>query len=140
MPVPQHHTGQGLHLDIAQAVALNLRKIADLGLRKADVFNFARREPSNRSFDVCLRQSEAGRVPAVKLAAVVAHGGVAALLNVFEDALHRGAHLRIVVGPALGVFAAFEISNHGNSTWFDLAQRFFCIRMQCKTKKGFGYW
>ena len=40
--MPQHHTGQGLHLDIAQAVALNLRKIADLGLRKPDVFNFAR--------------------------------------------------------------------------------------------------
>ena len=40
--MPQHHAGQGFHLDIAQAVALNLRKIADLGLRKTDVFNFAR--------------------------------------------------------------------------------------------------
>ena len=42
MPMPQHHAGQGFHLDIAHAVALNLRKIADLGLRKPDVFNFAR--------------------------------------------------------------------------------------------------
>ena len=40
MPVPQDHAGQSFHLDIAHAVALDLRKIADLRLREPDVFNF----------------------------------------------------------------------------------------------------
>jgi hypothetical protein len=44
------------------------------------------------------------------------------LLDVLQDAGHRGAHLGIVISPTLGVFAAFEVTNHDNNTPIDLVE------------------
>jgi hypothetical protein len=74
---PSTDAGQGLDLDVLQAVALDLREAAHLLLGEADVLDLAGRQPLHGRLDLGLGQPEVGRVPLVELAGVLAHRGVA---------------------------------------------------------------
>ena len=110
--VPQHHTGQGLHLDIEHAGALHLRKVANLFLREVDVFGFARAELLHGGFNVGAAEAKVGRVPLVKLARISTHRVVALLLHVLQNGLDSGAHVGVGLGQGGGIFAAFEVTDH----------------------------
>ena len=63
--------------------------------------------------NIGLAETKIRRVPAVKLAAELAHRFVPALLYVFENAFYGGAYFHVDIGFGLGSFALFEVANHG---------------------------
>jgi hypothetical protein len=109
--VPEHHPGQGLDLDVLQAVALDLGKAANLLLGEADVLDLAGRQPLHGRLDLCLGQPEVGRVPLVELAGVLAYCGVAALFDPGQDAFDGLSDLDIGLREGRGILAAFEVSD-----------------------------
>ena len=111
--MPQHHAGHGLHLHVVHALALDLCKMANLLLRKLNVFNFPCRQAFHRFFNLALRQTKVGRIPIVKFLAVGAHRFVTTRLYVFQNAFHCAAHRSVGIGFGLGIFALFEVADHG---------------------------
>ncbi|MNS78487.1 hypothetical protein D3C72_1121040 [compost metagenome] len=111
--VAQHHAGIRFHFHVAHGITLDLGKVAHLGLGERNVLDFPRRQLLAGGFDFRARQAEVGRVPVVELAAVVAHGVVAACLDVADDGFDGGAYLGVIVGFYGGGTAALQIANHG---------------------------
>ena len=110
--VAEHHAGIGFNLDVLHRVALDLREVAHLLLRERDVLDLAWRQALAGLLDVGDGQAEVGWVPLVELAAELAHRVVAAQFDCLDDVLDGRAHLGVIVGAHLNVFAAFEVIDH----------------------------
>jgi hypothetical protein len=96
------------------AVALDLREVADLRLRKADVLQRLRGQAGDAGVDLGLAEAQALRRPLVEPGAVLAHRRVATALDVGEDAFDGGAHLGVEVGLGGGRLAGLDdLHGHG---------------------------
>ena len=108
----EDHAGKRLHFHVAQRVALDLREIADLLLREFDVFDDLLGKLAHAVLDFALAQAEVFRRPVVEFPRQVAHGCVAALLDVGEDVLDGLAYLGDVRSVLLGGNAGFQKDCH----------------------------
>ena len=113
MLVAEHDPGHRLDLDVEHRVALVLREAAHLLLGEADVGELAGGDAAHRPLDVLLGHPEGLGLPAVELRRELAHGGVAACLDVAEDALDDAAHLGVVVATLGLGLARLEDLGHG---------------------------
>ena len=111
--VAQHHAGQGFHFNIAQSRLLMFGEIAHLGLRKADIFQIARRELIKTSLDFALTQAEILPVPFVEADGEFAHRGITTRLDIGQDALNRGAHLGVIFRHRIRIPAPLQETRHG---------------------------
>ena len=91
----EKHAGQGLDLDILQRGALDLGKIADLGLREFDVGDRLRRNFGDQRPDLVIRQPKARRRPFVEPFREFAHRAIAARPHIGDDRFDRAADLGI---------------------------------------------
>ncbi len=66
MSVAEHHTRQGLGLDIAHGFALRCREAANLRLREVDVLDLARRKLPDGSLDLRVCELEFGGLPLIE--------------------------------------------------------------------------
>ena len=104
--------GQGLDLDVGHRGLLRLGEAAHLRLGEADIVEVALGDFRDGLFDLLLGQAEGGRLIAIELRGKLADRGVAARLDVLQDALDRGAHLRVVLGArGLGP-GGLEMADH----------------------------
>ena len=110
--VAEHDARQRLDLDVAHRRLLVLGEIAHLGLGEFDVVEVALCELRQAALDLSIGEAEILAVPGIELDGKLADRGVAALLDVGQDGLDRGANLRIVFRAQLGRTAALEIFCH----------------------------
>jgi hypothetical protein len=108
----QHHTRQGLDLEILETVALRQGKVTDLGLREFDVLDGGGRNAAHAIGDLIRRQPELRRRPAVEFRRELAHRCAAARGDVAQDRLYRIADLLGVFGFRCGAQAGFYAANH----------------------------
>ena len=108
----EHHARQCLDLEVPQRRALRQRKAADLRLRELDVGLDAGGQLAHAGIDLGRAQPERGRAPAVELLRVLAHGGVATRGDVGDDALHRAAHLGLLLGLLRRRLAGLQVADH----------------------------
>ena len=110
--VAEHHAGQGFHLNIAQSRFLMFGEIAHLGLRKADIFQVARRELIKAGLDFAFTQAEILPVPFVEADGKLPHCGIAARLDIGQNALNRRAHLGVIFRHRIRIPAPLEETRH----------------------------
>ena len=112
----EHDAGQRLDLDVPHRRALVLGEVAHLRLRELDVVDVARRELGQAAADLGVGEAVVVAVPAVELDRQLAHGLVAAGLDVGEHRLDRGADLGVVLGDCARVAPALEPACHSSSS------------------------
>ena len=145
VPVAENDARIGFHLHVLHRIALDLGKVAHLLLGKGNVLDLAGREALAGGFDLGAAEAEIPWIPVVELAAVLAHGFVAAGFYVLDDAFDSGTHLGVVICSNLHFLAAFEISDHQASyQWVSRGFAYVCralsvacIRMQIGVFAGF---
>src|SRR5579884_993289 len=114
--VSEHHSRQGLDLDILQRGALDLGEVADLRLGEADVVERLRRDPGDEVADLRLRQAEARRRPLVEALAELAHRRVAARAHIGDDRFDRGAGFGVGLVLGAGERGGLDVARHGGSS------------------------
>ncbi len=117
----EHHARQRLDLEVLHRVALLLREIPHLRLRKLDVVEIALRHLRDRLVDLGRREAEVLRLPLVELLRVIADRRVLARLDLGEDRLDGLTHLGVGGLDRARIHAAFQIAGHVSSLVFDPA-------------------
>jgi hypothetical protein len=110
---PRITPGSVSTLEIAQSLALLLREVAHLRLRELDVVEVALGHLPDGALDLLCPQLERGRRPLVELLRQLAHGSVAARLDLGQDLLDRLPHGGVGGLDGARVHAALEITSHG---------------------------
>jgi hypothetical protein len=116
----EHYAGQGFHLNIAERRLLMFGEIAHLGLRKADIFQVARRELIQAGLDFALTQAEILPVPFVEADGKLPHRSITARLDIGQDVFDRGAHLGVIFRHRIRIPAPLQKTRH------DLSLSGFC--------------
>ncbi len=104
---------QRLDLDIEHRVALRLGKVAHLCLREPDVLQIARADLGDQRLDLVVAQAITVGAVVVEFLRHLAHGRIAARLDVLQRRLDGGAHGCVVLG-ALGFGLALFQMGHGH--------------------------
>jgi hypothetical protein len=110
--VAENHAGQCLHLDIAQRVALDLGEIANLSLGEADVIEIARGHLPHAGLHLIVAETEFTRIPLIEFARILAHGVIAALLDIRQQILDDLPHLCRVLRILLRADALLDVPDH----------------------------
>ncbi len=108
----EDHARQGFYLDVLQGVFLDLREVAHLGLRKADVVDHLLAQFRITGVDIRCRQAKVFRLPVVEATGVLAHGRIAAQLDVLQYVFDNLAHFGVVVVGLRFADAFFQIPDH----------------------------
>ncbi len=134
--VAKRDAGEGLDGELLHGVLLGLGEVAHLGLSEGDVGKVLGGELADAGIDLGLAEAEIGAVPAVELAAQVADGVVAALLDITKNALDRRTNLSIGLGALFDRLALLkpmrQFLPHAKKP---TRGTLLCIRMQgCKVR------
>lgn len=108
----EHHTRQCLDLDIAQRGALDLGEMADLSLGEFDVLDGLRRDLGDEIADRGIAEAEARRRPFVETLRQFAYRPIAALGDIGDDRLDRGADLGVGFFLLAGQRRPLDVSGH----------------------------
>ena len=108
----EDNAGQRLHLDIADAFALDAGEIAHLGLGKLDIGKILAAQGSDAGVDFILCEAIAFAIPAIEFDRKFAHGGVAAFFDIRQNGFHRLAHLPVGRGSFRRSGGFLEIVRH----------------------------
>ena len=105
--VAQHDAREGFDFYILQRRLLHQSEVANLSLRKLDVFDHLGRQGAEAVSDFDVREPERLRRPFVELLRILAHGLFAVGADVGEDGLDGVAHLQCAFRFHCGGLAAF---------------------------------
>ena len=103
-----------LDLDILQRVALCLREVANLFLRKSDVGELALRQFTHEVFDLVQRQAKALWRIAIEHRGQIAYRSVAPTFDIRKNLFDFGADLGVVCSAVGGGFRCLEMLCHGS--------------------------
>ncbi|EIZ79511.1 hypothetical protein WSK_1908 [Novosphingobium sp. Rr 2-17] len=124
---------QRLDFDVLHRIALDLGEVAHLLLGELDVLDVLRRELVDAGLDLAVGQAIALAVPVIELHRQLAHGGIAACLDIGKDAFHGVANLTVAVCPHLRGRAALQPLCHVIISFF--ARRISSNRLMPLTER-----
>ena len=111
----EHHTRQGLDLNVLQRVALDLREVSYLLLSEQDVLAVLPGERGETGFDLRLAEAKVVALPVVELDRHFAHGRIAPTRNVVQCVFHDAADLLIRLRRFGIADAGLQVSRHRDS-------------------------
>ena len=120
--MPEHDAGQCFHLDVFERGLLDFGETPDLGLGEFDVVDRLGRQPFDRSLDLLPGEPEIAWRPVVELLRELAHGGVAAGIDVREHLFDGCPDAFIARGGRVGIDTGFDNLDHVRvrTRWVDI--------------------
>ena len=110
--VSEDDAGQRFDLDVAHRLALQFGEAPDLCLREADIVEILLRKRIYAVRNLALAQPVIVARPAVEANRQVAHGGIAAPVDILEDRFDRFANLLVGRYPFAGFCRLLEPMGH----------------------------